>query len=177
MPELSSILGKPDFIDSYLRNQLDSSGILPGESGPEWDRVKEVNFGFELDTAPSLRELIAAISQVDRGTRLAAGLAACLSDPTRVHSRSRRGRHEARRVLLGLGRRLTRLRLLDATVAGKAGPRSAPARPCCYGPSANRRCHGSEPRWKRATAPPSTGHPHGQRHQSSAPAAPRRPLW
>jgi hypothetical protein len=63
MPGLRSIPGKPGFIDSYLRNQLDSSGILPGESGPKWDTVKEVNVGLELDTTPSLRELIAALAR------------------------------------------------------------------------------------------------------------------
>jgi hypothetical protein len=38
MPELRSTLGKSDFIDSYLRDQLDSSGILLDESRPEWGR-------------------------------------------------------------------------------------------------------------------------------------------
>jgi hypothetical protein len=73
---IERITTKVSGTESFLSEQIAESGIRLTGDGPELDVVTDVGFGFELLATPSPRELIAAVSQVDRVIRTAAGFAA-----------------------------------------------------------------------------------------------------
>src|SRR5690348_3995055 len=76
MPELADLIQRVSEVELVLQGQLPDYGISFDRSRGEWDEVKDVQFDYELRAIPSLRELIAATSQVDQVIRIAAGIAA-----------------------------------------------------------------------------------------------------
>lgn len=75
-PTLSRLTERVFDLESVLRKQIAESGIWLTGGGPELDVVKDVGFSLMLGSTPSFRELIAAVSQVDRVITVAAGFAA-----------------------------------------------------------------------------------------------------
>jgi hypothetical protein len=74
-PRIARLTTSVSHIEEYLIDQLAESGIWMTEGGPELDVVEGVDFGFEMRRTPSTRQLIGALTEVDKVIRMAAGFA------------------------------------------------------------------------------------------------------